>query len=83
MSPLQIKLLLHIYCCRAPFEGPTVGSAPHNEALLWFLKEGLIEKVPELQAENDNGYEVTEKGRFYCEAICNIPLPVTQWILPD
>lgn len=48
------------------------------------IEAGLIEKdgrVPP-QGVKGSGFRTTEKGRFYVEALCSLPLPVNCWKIP-
>jgi hypothetical protein len=79
MSPFQIHILLHYYAC--------VDDYPHpqrivEEAAEPLLLEGLlVRRIPAQEGPN-NLYRCTEKGEFYVDALCNLPMPKAVWVIP-
>jgi hypothetical protein len=77
VTPLQIEILMH-YACRAcdyrdgDFSAPSV-----REAIDSFRDQGLL---------RDSGmqrmYEPAEGVQIYIKALCAIPAPVMQWVIP-
>ena len=81
MTPLEVEILLHYRCSgrdyrEGDFEAPAV-----REAIDYFRnRTGMLETECNGLGRN---YQLTEKGRFYVDAICSIPLPEAQWIIPN
>ncbi|MEQ8822861.1 MAG: hypothetical protein RIC14_00630 [Filomicrobium sp.] len=49
-------------------------SEPAKEARDWMRSEELLD---------ESGTKLTERGVVWVEAICNTPLPVKTWVMPD
>lgn len=75
MAPIHLERLLEIYCSHAKESCPHVveqtGTCmPLKELLDWeFIAEDPI------AAEDDHGYQITQKGKVYVEAVLNTPFP--------
>jgi hypothetical protein len=76
MSPVQITMLLHYYArCEEP-------ERPNRHVINELLEAGLLEpQVP--VGEATALWKTTEKGRFYVERLCTLPLPVMKWVMPE
>lgn len=68
----QVETLLRVYW--SPQAGIDLLSEQSSEKH-WLLDENLI-------CLSSEGYEVTERGRIYVEAIRDLPLPVQTWRMP-
>lgn len=80
MSPLALKVLLHYYVTPALFDK----NKAHDlevEAIAQFVRDGLLQERQAGEAGWDN-YEISERGKAYCEAILNMPLPEMRWHIP-
>ena len=85
MTPLEIEIVLH-YDTRAndyregDFSFPAV-----RETLDRFREElHLLEHWPEDDKSPTNPtYQITERGRFYAQALKAVPLPVAIWVMPE
>jgi hypothetical protein len=77
MTPHQITILL-FYATRVP--GAEFTFVPESNASIddhaWMLDEGLIR-----ESTVRDWYELTERGRVYFEAIKNVPLPRSSWVI--
>lgn len=85
MTPYEIGILLHYFCraadpteeqfsMRAPAWRPTIDS---------LVEAGLIEFNANAVWSSAT-YKLTAKGEFYVtEGICNVPLPVADWKIPE
>lgn len=85
LAPIHMKRLLEIYCSPAKQNCPHLMSStgscrPIDELMRW----GLIERESIRYIETDeHGWNVTEKGRVYVEALLRLPLPVQSWSVPN
>lgn len=76
MTPYEIKLLLWYHVCP---DGPPGDEPIRKETILQFVADGLL--TVELQADGDL-IRGTEKLAAYCDALCNVPLPIQKWVIP-
>jgi hypothetical protein len=74
MSPFEIGILMHYYCCAS--ESPDVLRNPPiiNETMRWFVNEGLLIKM-EKPSEYGASYAITDRGRCWVVYVCNLSLP--------
>ena len=79
MTPLEIRLLLHIHTTPAPIETPT---KIYVETLDHFQAIGLI-TMDEVVEPGQHPYRLTERGQVYIDALMSLPLPVAYWRIPD
>lgn len=83
-TPLEISIALH-YRCRPGDYGKGMGdnnwTAPAvRDTIAFFVERGLLAKSPQgCEAE----YYPTDALQVYVNALCNVPLPVQQWVIPD
>lgn len=77
MTPLQIEILLHYHCCPGDYRDGDFAAPAVREAIDGFRDAGLLK---------DSGqgriYEPTDGVRAYVDALCAVPLPVLQWVVP-
>lgn len=79
MSPLEIRLLLHIYAM--PGEIPDRGYSAQKSALDGFVDQGLV-TVMECKTADEHEFRITERGAAYVNALTSLPLPVAYWRIP-
>lgn len=82
MTPLHLKILIYYHCVRGTvqyaFDDPYhANSNTVREYTKQLVVDGLIER-------EDKFYSTTDKGKFYVEALCSLPLPVEKkvWEIP-
>lgn len=82
MTPFEIDILMH-YCC-SPEDHSVVSSNPPiwRETLARFVSEGLLE-IPDNPSEYSATYKATDRCRAYIKGLCNVPLPVQKWVMPE
>jgi hypothetical protein len=79
VTPYEIGILLHVYACRGPFTVST--SAPIFHPTLDQMEAAqLIRPRADVVEPGDCGYEITDRGMVYVEALTSLPLPV--WAMP-
>ena len=81
MTPAQIRILLHHYVTPLAYDGCesddfVMGEIKQFEAL------GMLERRDKWEPSHSR-FAITEKGKFYMEALCNVPLPVQKWVIPE
>lgn len=77
MTPLQIEILMHYHCRANDYRDGDFSASAVREAIDGFRGAGLLK---------DSGrgriYEPSDGVSLYVEAICSVPLPVQQWVMP-
>lgn len=87
MTPLHLQMLLHYHSRCEPYgkHEPEHASSPAVAAYRSdLLRAGLIEvdgRAPPPGVESA-GFTTTDKGRFYVDRLCSLPLPEATWIIP-
>ena len=76
LAPIHIKFMLACHCSGDPEN--TLGSAHWNSSAGHDTKQWLIEN--DLIDENNRS---TPRGRAWVQFICQTPLPVATWTLPE
>ena len=79
MTPLDLEILLH-YSCHTDedFRCGDMSAPAVREAIDWFVDDvGMLE--PSFPGA---AYKLTEKGRFFVAQLCDLPLPVSKWVMP-
>lgn len=80
MTPLQIKMMLHYYTSADPYAKDDPWHASSDAVSLqrtMLVRDGLLGNAC------GTDWVVTDRGRAYVEALCNMPLPVKKWVMPD
>jgi hypothetical protein len=82
MTPLQIQMLLHFHGCMAPF--PNIEYPSQQDALEMFRQAEMITiRLADEGGKYPQGYALTDRGRAFVEAVCSLPFPVKQWVMPE
>lgn len=83
MSPLRISILLHYFCSPTDFREGDLSAPAVREAINDFLQEGFLREAGRGGDEQYKAhYFITNKGRFYADALCAVPAPVAVWSIP-
>jgi hypothetical protein len=93
MTPLEIKMLLHIYSCRNDYRDEVLPieharSAAVHDAIEYFVAQGLADK--RMTDEEWIGFgrdrpsqlTVTEKGVAMVNHLCAVQVPICKWVQP-
>ena len=83
-SPLEIKIGLHYWTVATEYswEDEMHRNSPATRNILgWFVRDGLLEKLP-VPTEYGATYKATEALGVWVEALCAVPFPVQQWVIP-
>src|SRR3990167_7355510 len=84
MSPLEIEILLHYYYCQGDYQDGDFSAPAVKNAIERFRDEyNLVEPTQSMDVYHDPHYRITERGRVFVEALCNMPLPVKTWVMPE
>lgn len=81
MTPLQITMMLHYYAIAAPYskeDEDHANSPAVTEQRGWLLNADMLR----YSSKSSSGYEVTERGAAFVDALCSLPLPVSKWVMP-
>jgi hypothetical protein len=76
MSPLVIGILLHHHVSNERYKGNGYQSLIWRDTMLGLVSDGLLVSV------GDEDFLPTERLHAYCEALCRVPLPTQQWVVP-
>ena len=81
MTPLEIEILLHIYCVNSPVERAEAPAV--KEAIAQFFGDDLIALKASSLAD-ECPYLLKKRGIAYVEILKAVPLPVANvtWTLP-
>lgn len=77
--PLEIMIALHYWTTPGPYspECPEHANSPAvREACARMIKAGL------LQFGETEQYTATESTRVFVQALCAVPWPVQEWVIP-
>jgi hypothetical protein len=82
MTPYELGILLHYYCRPVDHDDALRNPPIWRPTIQRFLDAELLRVVPEANRDASwpRAYEMTERGRVYCVALQNVPLPV--WRMP-
>ncbi len=78
MCPGDVEVLFHCHCIPEPH--PRRNSETVQRALQKFLAAGLIEPTPH---RGEGTYTTTKGGVMLMEAMCRLPFPVMDWMMPS
>jgi hypothetical protein len=81
MTPLMIQILLHYHSVDGPYAEHNPGhrdSIAVRDQTAALLRDEMI--VSDKQAAA--GFRVTERGSTWVRAICYVPLPIMNWVVP-
>ena len=79
MTPLQLSILLHYYGHADDYREGDFSAPAVRKAIDWFREDaGMLE----ISRRSQRTYDLTEKGTFFVEYICSLPLPVGKWVMP-
>jgi hypothetical protein len=82
MTPLQIQMMLHYYAIAEPYacrQPEHAHSGATKDQRLQLIAWDLLEFTP----DKPSSYTPTEKGVAYVQALCDMPLPIKKWVMPD
>ena len=78
MTPLHLKILLHVYANCEPYPNVTNTVAEYG---LQLIEWGLIQEDPNSDPNiPSSGYITTGKGNAHIEQLLQLPLPSQGWI---
>jgi hypothetical protein len=81
MTPLHILIAIHYYTSPGNYaEGtPHCRSSATREYTQHLIDAGLLRPTP----GNERGdYEATDACKVWIDALCAVPFPVRQWVVP-
>ena len=82
MTVLQLMMLLHYSAIAEPYSlrhPKHANSSAVAEQRQWLINDNLL-------VEDDkwgSGYQLTERGRAFVEALKAMPLPICKWEVPN
>lgn len=79
VTPLYIEIMNHFYCRASRFERDEAPAC--RSAISSLVAAGMIEPYP--NDGDDRQFIATEKGRAWIDFLCEVPFPVTKWVLPQ
>jgi hypothetical protein len=78
-TPLMITIALHYLTEKTDYSPLDHVSQPVRQALNELSAAGLIESRPGAML----AYHATDGLRVWVEALCEVPLPVRRWVIPE
>lgn len=81
MTPLQIEILLHYYAISEDYREGDFSAPAVRDAIDEFRHELNLLELDASDGERE--YKLTRRGEFYIESLLKIPLPVSEWKIPD
>lgn len=83
MTPLEINILLHYYCCASDFRGGDFTAPAVREAIDHFRgNPGLLMENQDRPRGMGACYAITERGRAHVRSLCEVQLPIQKWVTP-
>lgn len=81
MTPLQLTILLHYRGAARDFRDGDFSAPDVREEIDAFIySTGMLNQRDGLGAPC---YQLTEKGEFFVDQLCAMPLPVSVWRMPE
>lgn len=82
LSPMELEILLWHYYSPCNYHDDKGTSEKAIDSSVWKLKElRLLELTNREGAERM--YDVSERGKFYINALLSMPLPESKWFIPS
>lgn len=81
MTPLEIEILMHYYCCTDDYRNGDFAAPAVREAMENFVGTGLLREAWDVR--HSVRYKATDACRVFVEALCSVPAPVQKWVIPD
>lgn len=78
MTPLEISILLHYHTRPGDFRDGDFGASLVRPTLEAFVDLGLLKRG----GDRGEQYAATAGCRCYVKALCAVPRPVQQWVIP-
>lgn len=82
VTPLHIQIAMHYHCHPGQYEMVTTNETRRQYAED-LVRAGLLRKEGCLTSGPIVGYAATDGLRVWIEAICSVPFPVQQWVIPS
>jgi hypothetical protein len=88
VTPLEIEILLHYYCRADDWRNGDHSAPILKDTFHRFLEDNLLTHANFHVERFEDGtlkarYEVTDRGKAYCEALQALPLPIKVWVMPN
>ncbi len=81
MTPFEIGIAIHYFGCVKDYRDGDFSAPLLPPTLDWFVEQGLLEE--QLQTEGQPRYKRTDRLGAFVAALCEMPLPVQVWTVPD
>ena len=83
MTPLELSILIHYYCHVEDYRFGDFSATAVRGAIDWFKGSAGMLEPSNRNDYPDAIYKLTDKGIFFVEQLCNVPLPVRSWTMPS
>ena len=80
MTLLELSILVHYRGCANDFRDGDFPAPAVREAIDSFRD---VLKLLEIADDPINAYSLTERGRVFVDALCEVPLPIQAWVMPS
>jgi len=85
VTPLHIEIAMHYHCRTGQYEMVTTNETRHGHAED-LVRAGLLKRLMSCPGTGIDpghiGYFKTDALAVWIEAICSVPFPVQQWVIP-
>ena len=82
MTPLQISIMLHYYTTAWDYRDGDFSAPAVRETIDYFVDEEML-GVADVAGKEVPYLRITPKGTVFVDALCAVPLPVRQWVIPE
>lgn len=76
MTPLELSILIHYKGHASDFRDGDFSAPAVREAIDKFLEDDLLKQYVQQSAQR---YHLTERGHFFVDELCKVPLPFLIW----
>lgn len=81
MTPFELSILIHYHVSPTDFRDGDFQAPALREVIDNFAKSGFL-RLSMNDETASSIYRATEKTNVFVEALCAVPEPVQQWIIP-
>lgn len=83
MTPLELSILIHYRGHAEDYRFGDFSAPAVRRAIDWFRGEAGMLEPTNRDAYPNAAYKLTKKGEFFVDRLCEMPLPVSVWVMPD
>jgi hypothetical protein len=81
-TPLHVQIAMHYHCRTDQYEMVLTNETRRRYAED-LVDVGMLARIGESGSDAVVGYRSTDGLKVWIEAICSVPVPVQQWVIPS